>query len=44
MLIQVVSRAMEMLQSDNEVSLKNFQLTFNLTEMPDGGAATVSRD
>jgi hypothetical protein len=36
---------MELLQSDHVVLLKDFQITFNLIEIPNGGAfATTSRD
>jgi len=45
MLVQVVDRAIELLQSDHEVLLKDFQITFNFIEIPSGSAsATVSRD
>ena len=44
MLVQVVDRAMELLQSDHEVLLKDFQITFNFIEIPDGGASSVSRE
>ena len=46
MLVQIVSRASELLQSDQEVLLKDFHITFNFIEIPEGGSgtATVSRD
>ena len=44
MLVQPVNRAIEMLQSDREVLLKHFQITFNFIEIPAGGSASVSRD
>ena len=44
MLVQVADRATELLQSDHEVLLKDFQITFNFIEIPDGGASTASRD
>ena len=44
MLVQVADRATELLQSDHEVLLKDFQITFNFIEIPDGGASTTSRD
>ena len=44
MLVQVVDRAMELLQSDHEVLLKDFQITFNFVEIPDGGTSSVSRE
>ena len=44
MLVKLVNRAIGMLQSDHEVLLKNFQITFNFIEIPAGGSASVSRD
>ena len=45
MFIQLVDRTSELLQSNHEVLLKGFQITFNFIEIPHGSAsATVSRD
>eukprot|EP00973_Karenia_brevis_P073683 10240597-Karenia_brevis.AAC.1 len=44
MLFQVANRATELLQSDHEVLLKDFEITFNFIEIPNGGASSVSRD
>ncbi len=46
MLVQVVSRATDLLQSDHEVLLTNFQITFNFIDIPTGvaGDATTSRE
>ena len=44
MLVQIVGRSSDFLQSDHEVLLKDFQITFNFIEIPEGGSATVSRD
>jgi hypothetical protein len=44
MLVQIVNRTMDLLQSDHEVLLKDFQITFNFIEIPEGGAACVLRD
>ena len=44
MLVQLVNRTTELLQSDHEVLLKHFQITFNFLEIPAGGSASVSRD
>ena len=41
MVVQIVGRA---LQSDHEVLLKDFQITFNFLEIPEGGSRNVSRD
>ena len=45
MLVEVVGRAVELLQSDHEVLLKYFSTTFNFIEIPSGAShASVSRD
>lgn len=45
MLVQVIDRTTALLQSDHEVLLKNFEITFHFIEIPNGGAsATVSRE
>ena len=46
MLVEVVGRAIELLQSDHEVLLKDFKITFNFIEIPSGSGhyATASRD
>ena len=44
MLVQLVNRASELLQSDHEVLLKNFQITLFFMAIPAGGSASVSRD
>ena len=46
MLVAVVGRAVELLQSDHEVLLKDFRITFNFIEIPSGSGhyATASRD
>ena len=46
MLVEVVGRAVELLQSDHEVLLKDFRITFNFIEIPSGSGhyATASRD
>ena len=46
MSVQIVGRSSDFLQSDHEVLLKDFQITFNFIEIPEGGSgtATVSRD
>ena len=45
MLVQIVGRSSDFLQSDHEVLLKDFQITFNFIEIPEGGgSATISRD
>ena len=44
MFVQLVNRASELLQSDHEVLLKDFQITFNFIEIPHGSSATASRD
>ncbi len=46
MFVQLVNRASELLQSNHDVLLKDFQITFNFIEIPhgSGGTATVSRD
>ena len=44
MLVEVVGRAVELLQSDHEVLLKDFRITFNFIDIPSGsGHASVSR-
>ena len=35
---------MELLQSDHEALLKDFQITFNCIGTPDGGASSASRE
>ena len=44
MLIELISKTEMLLQSNNEVSLKNFQCKFGFLIMPAGGAYTVNRD
>ena len=44
MLVQIVGRSSDFIQSDHEVLLKDFQITFNFIEIPEGGSATISRD
>ena len=44
MFVQLVERITALLQSDHEVLLKDFQITFNFIEIPHGSSATVSRE
>ena len=44
MFVKLLNRASELLQSNHEVLLKDFQITFNFIEIPHGSASTVSRD
>ena len=44
MLGDVIYKARELLQSDHEVKLKNFQVSFNFIGIPEGGARSVCRD
>ena len=44
MLGDVIYKARELLQSDHEVKLKDFQVSFNFIGIPEGGARSVCRD
>ena len=44
MLGNVIHKAKELLQSDHEVKLKDFQAAFNFSNIPEGGARSVCRD
>ena len=41
MLADVVDKAKELVQSDREVKLKDFMVSFNIVRIPDGGARSV---
>ena len=42
MFVQLVQRITELLQSDHDVLLKDFQISFNFIEIPHGSSAIVS--
>ena len=44
MLGNVINKAKDLLQSDHEVKLKDFKVSFNFLKIPDGGARSVCRD
>ena len=44
MLGNVIHKAKELLQSDHEVKLKDFEASFNFINIPEGGARSVCRD